>query len=159
MDPLWSKTGSLGLPICLPGAPFCSLCPPWALQGPILAHFGSFGLTLGSLLAHFWLIWGGACRHCTTRVGSRVAACTCLVSVDFPACSFLQDRKIQIGRLHKNVVEINMFVHEAILSAFFVRHHSSSWNTADTTSCFMFGVRVSRPPPLYLSILATVCDR
>ncbi len=66
LSSLWPQTRTLGLPIGLPGAPFCSLCPRRALQGPILAHFGSFGLTFRSLLAHFWLILGGAFRHCTT---------------------------------------------------------------------------------------------
>ncbi len=42
LSSFWPQMGSLGLPICLPGALFCSLCPPWALQGPILVYFGPF---------------------------------------------------------------------------------------------------------------------
>ncbi len=66
LSSLCLKTRSLGLLIRLSGAPFCSLCPRRTLQGLILAHFGTFGLTSSPLLAHFWLILEGAFRHCTT---------------------------------------------------------------------------------------------
>ena len=48
-------------------------------------------------MVNCYLILGGTFRHCTRRVGSRVAADTCLIAADLPTCAFLQDRKKRLG--------------------------------------------------------------